>query len=410
MEKNSNKKPIISIIMPVHNGGEYLREALESLPIVNGEDVELICVDDESSDNSLEVIRDYAKEREYVQIVSQKKSNAGMARNLGINLSKGDYLLFLDADDIFYENLIPTLLFHAKDAKTDVIVFDAESFDSNTGETINNFSAIRYLPDGKCFFSPEEIGSKIFDFTIPAPWNKLISKRLISENEIKYQSIESANDLAFVYQCIALANTIEVIGDKLIKYRVNNSSSISISRTKWTNSFCAVNYLSDELCKRGLLERYRGSIKQLFARVVISELVKLDKVDYDNLFNDEYYRKVAKKLVFINPTSLCDEEIVIYGAGEKTKVLIGLLLYFKIAAHEKITIVSTFNDEASIMGIPIKKIDELKKPLPDKIYICASKINSVESMRSKAVQLGVKNIVIVAETDIIDLINFQKDM
>ena len=93
------KQPIVSVIMPVYNGETYLRQCLDSVVNQTLKEIEIICVDDGSSDRSVEILKEYAAKDERVMVLQQANAGAGAARNNGLSKASGKYLSFLDSDD-----------------------------------------------------------------------------------------------------------------------------------------------------------------------------------------------------------------------------------------------------------------------------------------------------------------------
>jgi len=101
------KKEIkVSIIIPVYNAEKYIREDLDSLLGQSLREIEVICVDDGSKDSSLKILEDYQRKDDRIKILKQENKGAGAARNEGMKEAKGDYLIFLDADDFFEKDML----------------------------------------------------------------------------------------------------------------------------------------------------------------------------------------------------------------------------------------------------------------------------------------------------------------
>ena len=123
----------VSIIIPVYNAEKYLKQCLESLVRQTEQNMEIICVDDGSTDHSFDILKDYSTKYEYISVLSQSNMGAAAARNKGIQQAKGEYLLFLDADDFFEADLVEVTYEKAKAQKLDVLIFEAGDFDNETG-------------------------------------------------------------------------------------------------------------------------------------------------------------------------------------------------------------------------------------------------------------------------------------
>ena len=106
--------PKISVIIPVYNAEKYLKQCLDSLLCQTLDSIEIICINDGSSDNSINILKQYKEQYDNITVLDQKHSNAGVARNKGIAAAKGEYLAFLDADDYYpNHNSLKTLYYNA---------------------------------------------------------------------------------------------------------------------------------------------------------------------------------------------------------------------------------------------------------------------------------------------------------
>ena len=103
-EKTGGVSPLVSVVMPVYNVEEYLEQAIESLLNQSMKHIEIIAVDDGSTDRSLDILKRYESLDKRVKVFSQKNQYAGVARNLGLSKAKGEYVIFLDSDDFFENN------------------------------------------------------------------------------------------------------------------------------------------------------------------------------------------------------------------------------------------------------------------------------------------------------------------
>lgn len=118
----------ISVIIPVYNGEEYLAECLDSVLSQNIEHMQIICVDDGSSDNSFKILKSYEAQNSCVTVLSQTNSGQSKARNEAIKLAKGQYIHFLDCDDRLAHNAYKILLSQANEQQLDILYFDGTSF------------------------------------------------------------------------------------------------------------------------------------------------------------------------------------------------------------------------------------------------------------------------------------------
>ena len=147
------RTPKVSVIIPVYNVEDYLCKCLDSLINQTLKSIEIICVDDGSTDRSLEVLKKYAIKDERVFVIQQKNNHAGVARNRGLEIARGEYVIFLDSDDYFEEELLWDAYSSAIETKADVVLFDAQKFDSQTGEHNTEYHYLKqqFLPQERVF-------------------------------------------------------------------------------------------------------------------------------------------------------------------------------------------------------------------------------------------------------------------
>ena len=155
--------PKVSVIIPVYNVEEYLHECLDSIVNQTYKNIEIICIDDSSTDKSLEILREYSNKDSRIIILQQRNQGAAVARNYGMGVAQGKYLLFLDSDDIFAESLIEKAVSKAEKFNADIVVYKAMSFD-----TSNNYAVMKDYISGFKYgqektFSYIDIPDKIFN-------------------------------------------------------------------------------------------------------------------------------------------------------------------------------------------------------------------------------------------------------
>ena len=134
-----SKSPIqVSVIVPVCNSQKYLRECLESLIFQSLGNIEILCIENGSSDDSEKIIDEYSAKDKRVKKIICPKSNAGKARNYGLREARGDYIAFLDADDYMKQDALEKSYLAATKNKTDVTVFQFNLFDDVAHKKRNN--------------------------------------------------------------------------------------------------------------------------------------------------------------------------------------------------------------------------------------------------------------------------------
>ena len=117
-----DKKKLISVIIPIYNTEQYLKECLDSVCSQSYKDIEIICINDGSTDNSEEITRSYAQQDKRIKLISQKNQGLSITRNNGVSQAQGEYLFFLDSDDTIEQNAIETLYNRAERTQADIVI------------------------------------------------------------------------------------------------------------------------------------------------------------------------------------------------------------------------------------------------------------------------------------------------
>lgn len=175
----------ISVIVPVYNTQDYLRECIDSVLNQSLTDFELICIDDGSTDNSLEILNDYGREDERIKIISQQNRGLGASRNVGLDIAQGEYVLFLDSDDYLSLDALESLYGTAVNQNLDLTMFKIKNFNTKTGrQSRSEYFDMTFLREmvHDDVFDWRDVKSRIFDISVTAT-SKLFRRELISDIE-----------------------------------------------------------------------------------------------------------------------------------------------------------------------------------------------------------------------------------
>lgn len=210
--------PIISIIIPVYNVQDYLPECLDSLVKQTKNEFEVILINDGSTDNSLNICKEYKNKLSNCLIIEQKNQGVSAARNRGIFESSGEYIYFLDSDDILNIHFIETLAKEIKLIKHEVFIFGYNKINAN-GKQINEI-----IPKNEVEIQKNENFENLFDSLNCglglAVWDKIIKASLIKDNLIKFKKMRNAEDFVFCLEIYSKAKTIKVLKLNLYNYRI----------------------------------------------------------------------------------------------------------------------------------------------------------------------------------------------
>lgn len=259
----------ISVIVPVYNAGKYLEEALESITKQTLSEIEIICVDDGSTDCSMEIMKRYASIDSRIKLLKQEEpsDNAALARNLGLKYARGEYVSFLDADDFFESNMLEECYRKAKEYDAQIVLCDAWSFDDREkrDDIKDNTYLRRTLMPSTNPFSPEDAGKNLFMICIGAAWMGIFHRGMVISKGIKFDSVKRNDDIGFVYSSFSVAKKIYVINERYIHYRINVYTSQSANKDKWPESpYKAHKLLKQKLESMNLYEKFKVPLANRF--------------------------------------------------------------------------------------------------------------------------------------------------
>ena len=248
------KQPAVSVIMPVYNGEKHLRECLDCVVNQTLRDIEIICVDDGSSDSSAEIVEEYAAKDPRVTLIRQQNGGAGAARNNGLRHAKGRYLSFLDSDDFFEKDMLEKALARLQRDQADFVVFGCDHYLEDQkkfhkiGYSLHEQMLPPFLPF--CF---RDITDNVFMAFVGWAWDKLYDAEFVKSHGLFFQEQRTSNDLLFVFSALVQAERITVLPKVLAHQRRNNTTSLSNTREKsWFCFYDALHALRDMLKARGL--------------------------------------------------------------------------------------------------------------------------------------------------------------
>lgn len=250
--------PEISIIMPLYNASKFLKESLNSVLSQTFNSYELICINDGSQDETLSVLEEYQKKDSRIIILQNKERlGAAYSRNKGIQQAKGRYIIFLDGDDIFEEEMLGVTYETAKANNTDVLMFELKHTQTE------QISTKLWIYHGQNFI--RKYCNKVFriedgypyEFLLwsTSPCNKLFKKNFIKKNNICFQTLPSCNDVFFVNLSLILAERIMFLRDnRVMVYARDHSeaSRISLFRDPMC-CYYAYEYIIDVLIEKQIM-------------------------------------------------------------------------------------------------------------------------------------------------------------
>ncbi len=293
-------EPLASVVIPVFNIEVHLRQCLDSVLGQTLQDIEIICVDDGSTDQSAVILREYAERDARVQVITQANAGPGVARNTGMAAAKGEHLIFLDSDDWFEPDFLEKMVKKAQSSHADVTICRAVEFDTNTGRELPSEWMLKtqYLPHTLAF-SPGEVSEHLFQFTYGMPWDKLYRTDYIKETGLVYPALRNSEDLAFVFPSLFLAQRLTILDRVMIHHRVNRSASVSNSRTTQPEApYEAFQIVKSCLERRGLTECYQHSFLNWAMEFLIWHVANMGDKDIQRQYFNTLREKWLPELKF----------------------------------------------------------------------------------------------------------------
>lgn len=317
---NENKIKL-SIIIPIYNAEMYLARCLDSVMKQNFSNFEIICINDGSTDKSLEILNSYQKLDNRIKIYNQKNQGVAYARNIGINKSKGEYLWFIDADDcINRDDACSTLLNLATEHKLDIIHFKAEVYNS-ISKTMQPFSyfdnfndQINYIDlDKKLDF--DALKDKFYKLD-GALWNKFFRRQFIIDHNIFFDNnLYIGDDALFYLKCLISKPMIMFKNSFFYTYYMNNIHGITYcasndyDKAKYTinNVYILlelVNRQKDLYIRNGLLcytlehiyYWLSKHIDKIELSILFLDVLKILDRDNFEILNNKYYSLICSLL------------------------------------------------------------------------------------------------------------------
>ncbi len=252
-------KHLISIIIPVYNSETFITRCLESLISQTYKNIEIICVNDWSTDNSLELLNSFSKQDKRIKVLSQKNQWAWVARNTWIENSKWDYITFVDSDDALELDAIENLVEYL-DNDTDIIISWLKILHWNK-------IVSRTIPYIKNWLRNQ------FKFT--ATVFKLYGRKLLTNNDIYFKSYKIHEDVLFAISAFSSTNNIKILSkDDYINYQYSNPNSLTANLKNIVLNGDTLNSLLQDLIKVINPTKYsKKMIKFFLLKTLIQDII-----------------------------------------------------------------------------------------------------------------------------------------
>lgn len=282
--------PKITVCVPVYNSANYLEQCLDSIINQTLTDLEIICVDDKSKDNSVEILEKYQKLDNRVKVIKQEENQGvGSARNIVINIASGEFISFIDSDDFIEKDMYRLLYNRAKEKNAEIAICDVNLyFDGGRKDKRLWFTEIEGVA------TPETL------YKNTQPTNKITSLELLKRNDFSF--FEGNTDGVYI-DLMVDAKNITTVSEKLYNYRIRSNSvsgEFSVSHIEKTVDSCM------ELLKRSkkYYEYYEFKLIESLLQLLYVSVIEDNKEKYMetknelNLLNykkNRYLKSLLKK-------------------------------------------------------------------------------------------------------------------
>lgn len=335
--------PKFSVILPVYNVEDYLEYCLDSIVNQTFKDIEIICINDGSTDNSLKILNEYAKIDSRFVIVSQENQGQGTARNLGIDIASGEYIVFVDPDDWIDLNMLEKLNEKFQLYSTDMIQFDClQHYDGKQRLKIKELSLLKvvykkfkYDLNHNKFFSWQDFKKELFHIPL-ALWNKAYSRDFLNKNNLRIPNTRIAEDEAFSICCLLSTDKVYYIGEPFYHYRMRTGSTVHQASDKNFCIFDNIKFLSEFLERKNLytnlyedFEKYKFDVLYNGFLRIPQQSSKLYLEECKKVLPEKYYKQIGKENFSFWQNIFCVKNRTEYGKTYKFIRILGVDIKLK---------------------------------------------------------------------------------
>ena len=276
----------VSVIVPVYNTKQYLKKCLDSLLEQTMSDIEIIVINDGSTENIDVIIENYNNKK--IKYIKKENEGIGKTRNLGINIAKGQYIMFVDSDDYVDKNYVKSLYEAVHNNNSDVGVCDFYKLENSKLE-------LNHLPTFATS-SLAENSEMIFN-VYTGVWNKIFKKSILVNNNITFVEDLKYEDTPFVIKAINSAKSVTKIDEPLYIYIIHEKSQTTTIDSKIFDIFSIVNIMYDYAKQFDYLIE---PVRELITEMIINYSIDQRLVDNKKM-RDTFIDKAFTTLDKINP-------------------------------------------------------------------------------------------------------------
>ena len=306
----------ISIIIPIYNAEDYLNECLDSVVNQTLSDIEIICINDGSSDNSLSIVEEFATKDSRIKIISQKNNGQGSARNKGLNIANGKYIYFMDADDKIELNTLNDCYEIMEKDNLDFVMFQLINYDDENDvfyqENDYDMPKINKLVENN-IFSYNDLNHLIFQVAV-SPVNKLYNKKFLENINVKFPEDVIFEDNIFFWNVFLNAEKIKFIPQHYYIRRRHSLSTTGNAGIRFVDTLEVHNRIFEIFKKFNLFEEFK---RNLFNKKISLANIRFNQVHEE--FKSDFFKEMKKD--FENMINQYGKNIVLNNLNSENKLI-----------------------------------------------------------------------------------------
>ena len=289
----------VSVVIPVYNVEEFLKECLDSIVNQTLEDIEIICVNDGSKDKSLDILNYYAENDDRFTVISQENGGHAVATNRGMKLAEGEYLYLMDSDDIVELTTLEETYNYAKEKEADFVIFQSLNYAMDEDKIYKtDIYSMDHIADfvGDSVFNYEDLGDMIFDIPV-TPWSKLYNNQFIKDIGATFPEGLVFDDNIFFWDVLFNAKRIAFYRKYLFKRRWYSYSSTTAGDQRFLDSIDIHNLMIDRFEKYELLDKYQEKVFNRKVNMAYNRFVDI-KPEFEEMYfeklHDDFERCISE--------------------------------------------------------------------------------------------------------------------
>ena len=285
----------VSVVIPFYNVEDYLRECLDSIVNQTLEDIEIICVNDGSTDNSLKIAEEFANSDDRIKIFSQENKGASGSRNHGVKKSQGDYIYFMDSDDILELNALEDLYDFSLSNNLDILIFKIIAFNDETGEksTLKYYEMPFLKPFNEKVFNYKDLGENALRLAVSPP-GKLFKRDLI--HSIEFLEGYIFEDNLYFAEAMLKAERVSFLDKYYYNRRMRQNSVMSSKTIKFADCITIANKIIELFKDENVYEYFK---KPIIEMKIATAYNRFSQVDSE--YKEEFFQRIKEDFSNFKP-------------------------------------------------------------------------------------------------------------